>query len=350
MIDLVSRYLNKWNIYRFVKFTLIAFVIILIAYNGWQVEANTSPERIIVYAFSTQEEVLSQGIIPSFEKMWKDKTGQEIKIEAVFGPSATLAGQIILSAPADVALFSNAHHVKWLKLWRLVRQDNEPSVIGYTPMVIVTRPDNPNGITEFNDLGSPGLRLVHGDPRSAGAGEWGLLAEYGSALLESNDPDLAASQLKKTWQNVNLVGPSARSSLTMFELGAGDALITYEQDARLALERGVQLEIVIPTTTIVCHHLAVKIDKNVSRREQPIVKAFIDYLLSPAGQELFRRYHLRPINLEHEGFPSLRNPFTVEDMGGWSQAYSEVIEAILRSEIEPHLDLDLSSEFMESGG
>jgi ABC-type sulfate transport system substrate-binding protein len=348
MIDQLLRYLRTWNLSRLVRFTLITLVLILVIYNGWQVQANTSPKKIIVYAFSTQEEVLSQGIFPSFEKMWKDKTGQDIEIEAVFGPSATLASQIILSAPADVALFSNAHHVKWLQLWRLVRQDNEPSVIGHTPMVIVTRPDNPSGITDFNDLGSPGLRLVHGDPRSSGAGEWGILAEYGSALLESKDSITAASQLKKIWQNVRLLGPSARASLTMFELGAGDALITYEQDALLALERGVPLEIVIPSPTMVSQHLAVIVDKNVSRREQPIVQAFIDYLLSPTGQEIFSRYHLRSISLNNEEFPPLNQFFTIDDLGGWSQAYDEVIEAIWRSEIEPQIDLEQSLELLDA--
>lgn len=348
MMDQLLGYLKKWSLSRLVRFTLITLVVILVIYNGWQVQANTSPKKIIVYAFSTQEEVLSQGIFPSFEEMWKDKTGQDIEIEAVFGPSATLASQIILSAPADVALFSNAHHVKWLKLWRMVRQDNEPSAIGYTPMVIVTRPDNPRGIMDFDDLGAPGLRLVHGDPRTSGAGEWGILAEYGSAMLESKDSSIAASQLKKIWQNVRLLGSSARASLTMFELGAGDALITYEQDARLALERGVPLEIVIPNPTMISQHLAVIVDKNVSRRERPIVQAFIDYLLSPTGQELFSRYYLRSTNLNNEEFPLLTQSFTIEDLGGWSQAYNEVIEGIWRSEIEPQIELEQSLELLDA--
>lgn len=341
--------LKNLNWRRVVKVVLITFASILIAYYSWQVMAANPKNRLIVYAFSTQEEVMSQGILPSFEKKWEDETGQDLEIEAVFGSSGTLVGQIIQSAPADVALFSNTHHVGWLKLWRMVRQENQPSVIGFTPMVIITRPGNPLGIAQYEDLGKPGTYLLHGDPRTSGSGEWGVLAEYGSALMESNDPHAAKSQLQTIWQNVKLLGSSARAALTLFELGAGDALITYEQDALLALERGVPLEIIFPTRTLLAQHVAVIIDRNVTRRERPVVQAFMDYLLSPNGQEIFARYHLRPVSLDTEGFSTLPQSFTVEDLGDWKHAYNEVIEAIWRSEIEPHLDLDQAHELLNPG-
>ena len=212
--------------------------------------------RLVIYAFSTQEEVLNQGILPAFKETWQAETGRELKIEAIFGPSSTLAEHINLVAPADVALFSNAL------------------------------------------------------PYSA-----------------SRD-------------NVRLLGPSARATLTLFELGAGDALITYEQDARLALERGVPLEIIVPPRTIIAQHVAVIVDDNITRGERPVVQAFMDYLLSEAGQQVFSRYHLRPANLAHEEFPQPAQPFTVEDLGGWFLAYNELVESLWQTEIEPSLDLD----------
>ncbi len=330
----------------------IVLVLILVAYYGGQAltaNAHTS-DRLIVYAFSTQEEVLSQGILPAFEEAWESKTGKDLEIEAVFGPSATLAGQINLGAPADVAFFSNAHHVDCLKVGRMVRQETQPSVIGYTPLIIVTRPGNPSGIASYADLASDGLRLLHADPRSSGAGEWAVLAEYGSVLLESNDPIAAGALLQNIWHNVRLLGPSAHSSLTLFELGAGDALVTYEQDARLALARGVPLQIVVPTNTILAQHVAVIVDENVSYFERPVVQAFMDYLLSNDAQGVFSRYHMRPVNLDYAGFPSLNRTFTVEDLGGWSQAYHQLVEILWRTEIEARLDLDPAPGFLDPEG
>jgi sulfate transport system substrate-binding protein len=279
-----------------------------------------------------------------------------LTIEGVFGPSGTLARQIVLGAPADVALISNAQHVTWLKVGRRVREKTQPSAFGCTPIVIATRPGNPVGIADFSDLTQPGLRLLHADPRSSGAGEWAVLAEIGSAVLTESslmdspqpkdvavlDPDafvVATAQLKAIWRNVRLLGPSARATLTLFELGAGDGLVTYEQDARLALERGVALEIVVPPRTIVARHVAVIVDDNVTASERPVARAFVDFLLSDAGQRIFERYHLRPGDCEGEGFAALERPITVEDLGGWSRAYDELVDGLWEKEIEPQFDL-----------
>jgi sulfate/thiosulfate transport system substrate-binding protein len=331
---------TKSNWFRWLRTIILGIVLTIVIYNGWRVNANYIPDRIIVYAASSHEQVLTQGIFPAFKQIWKIKTGQDCEIEAIFGPSASLAGQIVLSAPADVALFSNPYHVEWLKLWRMVEQESQPIAFGYSPIVIVTRTNNPIGIRSFQDLTLPGVSLVHGDPRTSGGGEWGVLAEYGSALFEPNNPSVAKSQLQNIWKNVRWVGLSAQEALTIFELGAGDALITYEHEARQALERGVQLEIVTPTHTIVSQHVAVIVDKNVTRRDRVIAQAFVDFLVSPAGQEILSTQHLRQSPHYDGEFTKLRQPFMVEDLGGWKSAYKEVIETIWKSDIEPLLTLD----------
>ncbi|MGD2207134.1 MAG: substrate-binding domain-containing protein, partial [Anaerolineae bacterium] len=305
--------------------------------------------RLVVYAFSTQEEVLTQSIFPAFEAAWEAETGQDLTIEGVSGPSGTLAGQINLGAPADVALFSNAQHVTHLKVGRRVRVNNQPVVIGRTPMVIVTRPGNPWAITRFADLAQPGLRLLHADPRTSGAGQWAILVEYGSALLESNDQATAEAQLQAIWHNVRLLGASARATMTLFELGAGDAFVTYEHDALLAQERGALLEIVMPPRTIVAEHVAVIIDDNVTPSERSVTQAFLDYLLGEAGQQALSRYHLRPADLDGEPFPEIPQPFAVEDLGGWSQAYSRLVGGLWQTEIEPRIQLESVPRVLDTG-
>lgn len=300
-----------------------------------------------MYGFSTQEEVLTQSIYPAFERSWEAETGRDLVIEGVFGPSGTLGSQIMLGSPADVALLSNEQHVNWLKAGKRVRADARPETVSFSPMIIVTRPGNPKRITEFNDLGQPELCLLHADPRSSGAGDWALLAEYGSALFATNDRSAAEAQLKAIWRNVRLLGSSARASLTLFELGACDTLVTYEQDARLAQARGVPLEIVLPQRTIVAEHVVVIVDDNVTRSERAVAEDFIAFLLSDAGKQAFSRYHLRPAGFEGDAFPPLTNPFTVADLGGWSQIYPQLVEDIWQTEIEPRLDLDSAINLLE---
>ncbi len=323
---------------------VVAFYVLRAVLN-----AQHTPIHLVVYAFSTQEEVFGQVIFPAFEQAWEAETGRDLTIEGVFGASGTLAGQINLGAPADVAVFSNAQHADWLKVGRRVRRDSQPMVFGCTPMVIVTRAGNPLGITGYDDLARPSLRLIHADPRASGAGEWALLAEYGSARQVANDPAMATAQLKAIWGNVRLLAPSARAALSLFELGAGDALVTYEQDARLALDRGVPLEIVLPPHTVVAQPVIVIVDDNVTRAERPVAEAFVAYLLSNTGQHLLERYYLRPADCQSNVFPPLEQPFTVGDLGGWSQAYTGLLEPLWQTEVEPHLHLEPIPTLLDIG-
>ena len=317
----------------------LALLIVVVVYGRIALSAAPTPVHLVVYAFSTQEEVLTQSVFPAFEARWEAETGRALTIEGVFGPSATLAGQINLGAPADVALFSNAQDVTHLKVGRRVRADSQPVVVGHTPMVIVTRPGNPWGIAGFADLARPGVQLLHADPRTSGAGQWAILAEYGSALPGTGDPAAAQAQVQAIWHNVRLLAASARAGMTLFELGAGDAFVTYEHDALLSRERGVALEIVVPPCTIVAQHVAVIVDDNVTPGERLAAQAFLDYLRGEAGQQALRRYHLRPADLDGESFPEILQPLTVEELGGWAVAYTQLVEGLWKAEIEPSLDL-----------
>jgi sulfate transport system substrate-binding protein len=303
---------------------------------------------LVVYAFSTQEEVLTQDIFPVFEQIWEAETGRDLTLEAVFGPSGTLAGQIILGAPADVVLLSNEQHLNWLKVGRRVRWEAVPVVFGYTPMVIVTRPGNPAQVASFSDLGRSKLHLLHTDPRQSGAGDWAVLAEYGSIWQETGSRAVAEAQLRAIWDNVCLLAPSARAAMTLFELGAGDALVTYEQDARLAQVRGVPLEIIVPERTTVAQHVAAVVDTNTTQAEHQAAQAFLDFLLSDAGQNALQHYYVRPVKFETSHFALLNRPFTVTDLGGWSKAYADIVEQLWQQKIEPRLQMEPAGNLLSA--
>ena len=332
---------------------LLGFFLLILALSVYIYSNLPKPAKrvhLIVYAFSTQEEVFTQGIFPAFEQKWNAANEWQVTLEGVFGPAETLAGQITLGAPADIAIFSNPQQVTWLKVSKLVSQDFIPVVIGSTPLVIVTRSGNPASLVGFADLSAAnGLNLMHPDPNTSGAGEWALLAEYGSAYLASGDTAAAEAQLQGIWEQVRLLAPSARAALTLFELGAGDALITYEQDALLAAARGVPLEIVYPSRTVLVQPLAVLVEENITRREREAAQAFLDFLLSAEGQKILTRYYLRPAEGLAEGFEPLVQPFTVEDLGGWPRAYNQMVEVFWRETIEPGLDFLPAPILLDSG-
>jgi sulfate transport system substrate-binding protein len=204
-------------------------------------------------------------------------------------------------------------------------------------MIIVTRPGNPAGIKSFADLAQPGLNLVHAEPGRSGAGDWTVLAEYGSAYLAASDSKAAEEQLRGIWKNVKVMGSSAKATLTLFELGADDALVTYEQEALLAADRGAQIEIVLPESTIVAEHVAVVVDANVTNPEKRAAEDFIDFLLCDDGQSILAENHMRPPRVEADALAGIPRPFTIEDLGGWSSSYQSLIEGLWKGQIAPQL-------------
>src|SRR6185503_3869225 len=103
---------------------------------------------------------------------------------------------------------------------------------------------------------------IHPDPVSSGGAQWSILAIYGSELVKSEkqsgeaDRARALQTLQAIWRNVFSTPASAREARTTFELGNGDALITYELDALLMKQANANIdgEIVIPESTIFSEH------------------------------------------------------------------------------------------------
>lgn len=307
---------------------------------------DTGPprRRIVVYGYSILEEVMTEEILPAFHEAWRREAGEDVVFQSTFDSSQKLVDEILDGAPADVAILSNEQFAVWLRVNDWVQTDWRTSahggIVSRSPIVIVVRPGNPLGISDWADLARPGVRLVHPDPRTSGGAQWALLAEYGSALLHerSGDPDAAYGQLRDIWANVVSVPASAREALKQFMFGAGDALVTYEQDALRAQTRGAALEVVVPPRTIMSEHVVVTVDRNVRPTERDVVAAFVDFLWGESAQAAFARYYFWAVTDDspNQFVPEHRRAegtFTVDDLGGWAQAYPEIICAVWEEQI-----------------
>jgi sulfate transport system substrate-binding protein len=272
-----------------------------------------------------------------------------VRFQSSFAGSETVTNQILQGAPAEVAILSIERDAQRLKNGHFVTTDwhSFPSagIVNRTPFVIIVRKGNPKGIKDFPDLGKPGIRLIHPDPVSSGGAQWSILAIYGSELKKSEtdstekDTARALQTLRAMWKNVISTPGSAREARTTFELGNGDALITYELEALLMKEANAPIEIVMPRSTIFSEHPAVVIDKNVSAEKRPIVDAFMQYLWSDEAQQAFVKYHFYSttndaFNQANTAFGHVELPLTIADFGGWDKAYPEVIEKIFRDQVQ----------------
>jgi sulfate/thiosulfate transport system substrate-binding protein len=311
--------------------------------------AENGDITITLYGFSILKESLEKAIFPGFIAKWKQQHGQEVRFQSSFAGSEVVTNQILRGAPADIAILSIERDAQRLKQGGFVSSDwhSYPAqgIVNKTPFVIIVRKGNPKGIHDFSDLAAPGVKVIHPDPISSGGAQWSILAIYGAELkkseAESGEPDTphALQILKAIWRNVISTPGSAREARTTFELGNGDALITYELDALLMKDANAAIEIVVPRATIFSEHPAVVIDKGVSPNKRQVVDAFMQYLWSDEAQQAFVKFHFYSttndeFNRANPNLSYIEMPFTIEYFGGWDKAYPEVIEKVFRDQVQ----------------
>jgi sulfate/thiosulfate-binding protein len=335
------------------RFVLPVLVLLLTLGSGClpKSPSNTAggTRTITVYGFSIMKESLEKSIFPAFAAKWKQEHGEDVKFVSSFAGSETVTNQILQGVNADVAILSIERDVDRLQQAGFVPASwhdlPNRGIVNKTPFLILVRKGNPKGIHDFADLAKPGVKLIHPDPVSSGGAQWSVLAIYGSELIKSEketgqrDASRALQLLKAVWKNVISTPGSAREARTQFETGYADALITYEIDALLMKGAGGAVDIVVPESTIYSEHPAVVIERNVKEDQRPLVTAFIQYLWSDEAQRAFVKNHFRAasndsMNDANKDFATIKLPFTVGDLGGWSRAYPEIIEHVFRDQVQ----------------
>jgi len=304
---------------------------------------------ITLYGFSIMKEPLEKAIFPAFAAKWRAEHGVNVSFITSFAGSETVTNQILQGAPADVAILAIERDADKLVQGGATKDDwrSRPNggIVNKTPFIILVRKGNPKQISDFPDLGKPGIQIIHPDPTSSGGAQWSILAIYGSELEKSQaktgtqDPARAQNLLASIWRNVISTPGSAREARTGFETGYGDALITYELEGLSMKQAGDPIDIVVPKATIYSEHPAVMIDRNMSAEKRSVVEAFVDYLWSDEAQQAFVKYHFRSVTNEtfndaNPEFAKIEMPFTVQLFGGWDKAYPDIIQNIFVNQVK----------------
>ena len=292
-------------------------------------------------------EALEKEIFPAFAKEWKTKTGQKIEFAKSFAGSEIITNQVISGARAELAILAIDRNAQRLRDQHATKSDwkwlPNGGILHTTPMIIMVRPGNPKKIKDFKDLAKPGVRLIHADPISSGAGQWSLMAIYGSEIIKSRragheDPQKAFELLRSVWKNVIATPGSAREARTQFERNEGDALITYELDALQLYDKGQSFELIVPPATIFSEHPVIVVDHDMPAWKYALVELFARYLWSDEAQKAWVKYYFRTPNEELNAtqvkFSHVQQPFLIKEFGGWEKAYPEVIERVWKEKIQ----------------
>ena len=271
-----------------------------------------------------------------FAKYWKEKTGQDVKVNQSHGGGGKQARAVLDGLEADVVTLALGYDVGILQEKGKLIPENWQSRLPqnsapYTSTIVcVVRQGNPKKIKDWNDLVREGVQVITPSPKTSGGARWNYLAAWGYALKQPGGNDTKAREfISKLYKNVPVLDSGARGATTTFvERKIGDVLITWENEAILSTHEFAKdnLEVVIPSISVLTEPPVTIVDKNVDKHgTREVAEAYLKFLYTPEGQEVVAKNYYRPRDAaalaKHKAsFPDV-NLFTVDELfGGWSKA------------------------------
>jgi molybdate transport system substrate-binding protein len=181
--------------------------------------------------------------------------------------SQILATQIVQGAPADVFASADQQTMDTVRTAGLTA--STPVTFATNRLEIAVQPGNPKKITTLEQLAARGIQTVTCAPAvPCGAAAHTLLSAEGVKLTPVSEE-----------QNVTAV-------ITKVASGAADAGLVYVTDVKAA--KGSVAGVSIPDADKAINSYPITVVKNAADRA--VAKAFVDYVLSPAGRKVLRSY------------------------------------------------------------
>ena len=279
---------------------------------------------------------LYKDINAAFAAQWKAKTGQDVTINQSHGGSGSQSRAVIDGLDADVVTLALAYDIDAISQkagllpanWQKRLPENATP---YTSTIVfLVRKGNPWKIKDWNDLIRPGVQVIASNPKTSGGARWAYLAAWGQALRASGgNGEKAKAYVKELYKHIPVLDTGARGSTTTFvQRGIGDVLLSWENEAHLALKEqgGEKFQIVYPSTSILAEPPVSVVDKNIDRHKtRQVAEAYLQFLYTKDAQEIEAKDFYRPrdkaILAAHGSvFPNIPL-FTIDEtFGGWQKA------------------------------
>jgi sulfate transport system substrate-binding protein len=292
-----------------------------------------------------------------FQAHWRAETGQTVTVKQSHGGSGKQARSVIDGIRADIVSLALAYDIDEIALqsgriapdWQ--RRLPENSAPYTSTIVFLVRKGNPKQLKNWDDLIRPGVEVITPNPKTSGGARWNHLAGYGYILdrelgggwSKLGNPAFAretaaakakaADYLRELYRHVPVLDSGARGSTTTFaRRGIGDVLITWENEAFLAVkELGPDsLEIVVPPVSILAEPPVAVVDQVIDRKgTRAVATAYLEFLYRPEAQKLIAKHYYRPAYPKFADpadlavFPEVRLLKLGDFAGDWPAAQKE---------------------------
>ena len=283
--------------------------------------------RLSLVAYSTPKDAYGK-LIPAFQKT---AAGKGVSFSQSYGASGDQARAVAAGLPADIVELSLAPDVSLLVQKGIVSPSWDKNtwhgIVTRSVVVFVVRGGNPKHIRAWSDLLKPGVQVVTPNPFTSGGARWNIMAAYGGALRAGKSPKQAIAYLTQLFKKHVVAQPSsAREALQTFLAGRGDVLLSYENEAILAKNKGQSVNWVAPKATILIENL-IAVTSTTKHATQ--AKSFVKFLYTPQAQLLFAETGYRPVLKSAQKKFRFTNPkqlFTIGYVGGWTRVQKKFFD------------------------
>ena len=259
----------------------------------------------------------------------------KVTINTSNGGSGAQARAVIDGLQADVLTLALAADIDAVSKnagllpadWQKRLPDNSAP---YTSTIVfLVRKGNPKNIHDWSDLVKDGVEVITPNPKTSGGARWNYLAAWGYALKQPGGDEAKAQEfVAQIYKHVPVLDTGARgATVTFTKRGIGDVLLSWENEAHLALkETPGQYDIIYPSRSILAEPPVALVDKNVDRHKtRAVAEAFLNFLYTPQAQEIEARDFYRPRDAAAAAkyknqFPNIPLATVDADFGGWSKA------------------------------
>ncbi len=214
----------------------------------------------------------TEKVVHDFQK----KSG--ILVEAVFGGSGFVLSQMKLSKRGDIYFPGSSDFMELAKRERLVYPESEKIVVYLVPAINVQK-GNPKGIKSLKDLTRKGIRIAIANP------EMVCVGTYAVEIIEKNLNPLEKDALKRNLVNYT---ESCEKTANVISLKAVDAVIGWRVFQYWDPER-IETVLLKPEEIPRIGYIPIAISK--FAQDRTLAQTFVDFILSPQGKSIFRKYN-----------------------------------------------------------
>lgn len=199
-----------------------------------------------------------------------------------FGASSQLATQINEGAPADV--FASAN----LRQYEVAAEEmaGEGRIFAQNRLIVAMPAANPASIQALSDLAGPGVRIVLAAPGVP-------VRDYTDAMLDAmaGSADYGPAYRDAVLGNLVSEEDNVRRVVLRLSLGEADAGIVYSSDITPdQADKLITLPIPDEFNTLADYPIGV----TKAGAANPLSAAFVDFVLSEAGQQVLQRWGFLP--------------------------------------------------------